>query len=95
MSITEQPAAPRKQKKKHVRPAPVLPLLLRYSNLFDKGIVTSWMQLGRLIDQQGFPTGRLLSANTRVWTEDEVNEWLASRPTGKKPVPGRSSTEAA
>ena len=28
----------------------------------------------------GFPLGRLLGPGTRVWTEDEINEWLASRP---------------
>ena len=27
-----------------------------------------------------FRLGRLLGPGTRVWTEDEINEWLASRP---------------
>ena len=92
MTIVEQRAAgPKKQKKKYVRPAPTLPLLVRYSDLVERGIVSSWMQLSQFIDNQGFPVGRLLGANTRAWTLDEVNAWLAARPTGKKPVPGRTT----
>ena len=89
MTITEQPGP---KKPKHARPAPTLPFLLRYRDLVDAGIVSSWMQVGRLIANQGFPTGVMLSANIRAWPADEVNAWLESRPTAKKPVPGRAST---
>jgi hypothetical protein len=65
---------------------PVLPVFIRFTDLVDAGIVTSWMQLSRLIDTQGFPTGVLLSTNTRAWRRDEIDLWLASRPTARKAV---------
>ncbi|MGO9773938.1 MAG: helix-turn-helix transcriptional regulator [Roseiarcus sp.] len=40
----------------------------------------------RLIDDQGFPPGVLLTPNARAWTEAEVNDWLASRPVARKPT---------
>jgi predicted DNA-binding transcriptional regulator AlpA len=39
--------------------------------------------LGQLIKRQGFPLGRYLGQRTRVWTEDEVTEWLTNRPAGR------------
>ena len=38
----------------------------------------------------GFPLGTLIGPNTRIWTEDEITEFLASRPTESKPAPPRS-----
>lgn len=63
-----------------------LPKYVRFHNLRSAGLVANWQQLRRLQDEAGFPIGRLLSRNTRVWTLDEVNEWLASRPTERKRV---------
>lgn len=54
--------------------------LLRFSDLKQRGIVRNWPTLTRWIDRDGFPPGRKLSANTRAWTEDEIEAWLASRP---------------
>ena len=51
--------------------------LLRFPDLVDRGIVNSRMTLKRLIDNQGFPTGRLITPNSRAWTEEEVNAWVA------------------
>ena len=58
----------------------VLPVYARFADLQAAKIVSSWMQLRRLIDEQGFPPGRLLSPNVRVFSVSEVKRWLASRP---------------
>jgi predicted DNA-binding transcriptional regulator AlpA len=60
--------------------------LLRYPDLVARGVVASRMTLKRLIDVQGFPPGRLITPNSRAWTEDEVDEWIASRPIARKPA---------
>ena len=57
--------------------------LLRVRDLKDRGIIYNWTTLHRWIANGQFPPGRYLGPNTRVWTEDEIAEWLASRPTGK------------
>ena len=58
----------------------MLPRLLRFKDLQERGVVNSREQL-RLIQQNyGFPLGRWMTPNTRVWTEDEVAHWLESRP---------------
>jgi len=59
----------------------MLPVIYRFKNLRERGIVDSRPQLKNLIDNYGFPPGRLLSPQVRGWTEEEVTEWLASRPT--------------
>jgi hypothetical protein len=54
---------------------------LRYRDLKERGIVDSWAQLANLIRKCGFPAGRMLSPNCRIWDEqDEIEPWLASRP---------------
>ena len=53
--------------------------LLQFPDLQERGIARSWAQLKNL-QKHGFPLGRMLSPNTRVWTEAEVDDWLASRP---------------
>jgi len=58
----------------------MLPVFYRFKNLKALGIADSRPQLKNLIDNYGFPTGRLLSPQVRGWTEEEVTEWLASRP---------------
>jgi predicted DNA-binding transcriptional regulator AlpA len=55
---------------------------LRFRDLKQRQIVTSWPQLGRLIRDQGFPRGSMLGANTRAWPEEEIVAWLDSRPQG-------------
>jgi predicted DNA-binding transcriptional regulator AlpA len=54
--------------------------LLRFPDLQERGIARSWAQLKNLQRRYGFPVGRMLSANSRVWTEQEVDEWLVDRP---------------
>jgi hypothetical protein len=64
-----------------------LPTYLRFADLCERGIVRNLTTLARLIDREGFPTGIRLGQNTRAWSEAEVQDWLATRPTGKKPTP--------
>jgi Prophage CP4-57 regulatory protein (AlpA) len=54
--------------------------LLRYADLEARGIVSNRVQLKRLQEHYGFPRGRMLSPNTRTWSEQEIEEWYASRP---------------
>jgi predicted DNA-binding transcriptional regulator AlpA len=57
--------------------------LLRFADLKALGIVLNWTTIHRGIAKGQFPPGRYLGPSTRVWTEEEIVEWLASRPTSK------------
>jgi predicted DNA-binding transcriptional regulator AlpA len=69
----------------------MLPSFVRYRDLKQRGIVSSWPQLRRMQEAYGFPTGRLLGANIRAWTESEIEEWLAKCPV----KPSQQTTERA
>jgi len=56
-------------------------VLLRFADLKARGIVNNWMTLSRRVERDGFPPGKKLGPNTRVWTEAEIEAWLQSRPT--------------
>jgi predicted DNA-binding transcriptional regulator AlpA len=58
-------------------------LLLRFADLKRMGIVSNWQTLGRRIRDQGFPPGIKLGPNTRAWPQDQVMDWVASRPAAK------------
>jgi predicted DNA-binding transcriptional regulator AlpA len=75
----------------------MLPTFIRFNDLKARGIAKSWAQLGHLQKHHGFPAGRLLSPQIRAWTEEEVADWLATRPTDKAPLRGaaRVVTEIA
>jgi predicted DNA-binding transcriptional regulator AlpA len=68
---------------------PPLPTYLRFADLKAAKLIFSWATLMRLIDREGFPIGRMLGRNTRVWTIDEIESWLAARPTERKVTPRR------
>jgi predicted DNA-binding transcriptional regulator AlpA len=68
-----------------------IPAFIRFRDLQGRQIVASWPQLGRLIRDQGFPRGRMLGVNTRAWTEEEIADWLASRPDAVIPRLGNES----
>ena len=68
-------------------------LFIRFNDLVAAGIVGNWPTLGRLIDDEGFPVGILLGKNTRAWPVDEVEAWLAARPTGRKDPPNALRAE--
>lgn len=57
-----------------------LPSILRFKDLQQRGIVKSRAQLENLKKKYGFPLGRWMSPNCRVWFEDEVVSWIESRP---------------
>jgi hypothetical protein len=63
--------------------------VLRFRDLQEAGVVSSWSGLGHLIREYGFPRGRHLGehmqARARFWFADEILLWLESRPLA--PVP--------
>lgn len=63
---------------------------LRFADLKQAGIVSNWVTLRNWIENEGFPPGRLLGPNTRAWTDEEIAEYLNSRPAARA-----STTEAA
>jgi predicted DNA-binding transcriptional regulator AlpA len=76
-----------------------LPRFVRYRHLHEAGIAASWKSLYEMIDKYGFPVGVCLTPNIRAWDVDQVERWLANRPSERKPVPSRwqregTSTEA-
>jgi hypothetical protein len=60
---------------------------LRFSDLKARGIVRNRATLKNRIKKDGFPTGQLTGPNERTWGEDEIADWVASRPTAPKAVP--------
>jgi predicted DNA-binding transcriptional regulator AlpA len=68
----------------------MLPTLLRFSDLKARGVVKNRMTLHNWIERYGFPPGRLIGPNTRVWNEPDVIAWLEAQPTDRKPFPARS-----
>jgi len=59
--------------------------LLRFAQLVERNIVRSRQQLDNLKKNEGFPPGRLLSPNCRVWTEEEIDDWFSDRPVERDP----------
>jgi predicted DNA-binding transcriptional regulator AlpA len=57
--------------------------MLRFDDLVRHGIVRNRTTLYRWIGALGFPRGKLIGPNTRVWSEHEINTWLESRPQEK------------
>ncbi len=61
--------------------------LLRFADLKARGIVRNRTTLSRWIEKIGFPPGVMIGMNTRTWTEEEIDAWLAER--------ARAETEVA
>ncbi len=72
---------------------PDLPYYVRFTDLVRANIVRNWPTLLRMIDEEGFPAGALLSRNVRAWRLDAVVAWLASRPTERKVIPPRRTKQ--
>jgi predicted DNA-binding transcriptional regulator AlpA len=70
---------------------------LRYADLEERGLFRNRVTLRNWITRYGFPVGRLIGPNTRVWTEAEIEAWLARRPTVRKGQPAvhKASTEVS
>jgi len=60
---------------------------LRYVDFVKLGIVNNRPTLQNWIRDLGFPPGQMTGPNSRTWGEDEVQQWLDHRPSGKKPTP--------
>jgi hypothetical protein len=65
----------------------LLPLHCRFADLDAAGIVHNWPTLLRMVDEEDFPPGKMISRNVRAWEVDEVRHWLGTRPTARKVVP--------
>jgi predicted DNA-binding transcriptional regulator AlpA len=67
----------------------------RYSDLERLGIVQDRATLRRWMkaDDDPFPAGKVLSANSVAWVADEVRVWLDRRPRGPAPQPRHIETE--
>lgn len=57
--------------------------LLRFSDLCQRNIIKSWAMLKRRVENDRFPPGRIIGRR-RLWTEEEIDEWVKSFPTGGK-----------
>jgi predicted DNA-binding transcriptional regulator AlpA len=68
--------------------------LIRYNDLVARGVVASRMTLWRLIRECNFPEGKLITPNARAWDEAEVDAWIASRPTARKPSTRKTKSQA-
>jgi predicted DNA-binding transcriptional regulator AlpA len=66
-----------------------------FADLRLLGIVNDRATLRRRIAREGFPQPLVLSGNSVAWVASEVREWLASRPRGAAPQPGRSRARQA
>ena len=60
---------------------------LRYADLRALGVVNNRVTLNNWIRDLGFPRGQLTGPNSRTWGEDEVQAWIAKRPTAPKRTP--------
>jgi hypothetical protein len=71
-------------------------VLMRFADLKARGIVRNWPQLKRLQHLHNFPSGRMLSPGCRTWSEQEIDQWLASRPVeNKRPLQGPAVRQRA
>jgi predicted DNA-binding transcriptional regulator AlpA len=61
-------------------------VLLRFRDLRSRGVVLNRVTLANRIKNDGFPPGRMLGPNERAWTDQEIDDWIASRPVAG-PVP--------
>jgi predicted DNA-binding transcriptional regulator AlpA len=57
---------------------------LRYRDLKERGIVNNRTTLKNWIRDRGFPPGQLTGPNSRTWGENEIEDYLASRPVEPK-----------
>jgi hypothetical protein len=72
---------------------PLRPLphqLYRFNDLKQRRIVESRAQLKKMVERDGFPPGFILTPQIRAWRADEIEQWLASRPTEQIEARGRA-----
>jgi hypothetical protein len=61
----------------------MLPVLLRFRDL-KRVNINNWPSLKRRVEKDGLPAGRYIGGS-RVWTEEEVENWFNSRPKADDP----------
>jgi predicted DNA-binding transcriptional regulator AlpA len=66
--------------------------LLRFKDLRSLGVIANYPTLKARIVNDGFPPGRMVGRNTRVWTLAEVEAWIQSRPTAGPAPRGVAAT---
>jgi predicted DNA-binding transcriptional regulator AlpA len=71
-----------------------LPQLAPFADLCAAGIAHNWTHLARLIKEENFPVGILLSRNVRAWDVAQVRQWLSERPTSSAPLKGAATWTA-
>ena len=52
---------------------------LRFNDLVARGVLRNRVTLGHWIKDRGFPRGLKIGDNTRVWTEESIEQWIAER----------------
>jgi hypothetical protein len=74
------------------------PIFDSFRDLQAMGVVANWMTLKRLIANEGFPPGRLISPQRRAWERygpEGWMTWLRNRPTVSETNRTRSGKKAA
>lgn len=66
--------------------------LLRFADLKRLKVCSSWPQLRRICETQGFPPGFHIGPHSRAWMASEVKDWVDSR--RRRAVAGGASQEA-
>ena len=79
----------------HGDDAAALPRLARYADLVEAGVTTNWTHLARLIREEHFPPGFLLSRNIRCWDVAQIKRWLSERPAAPAPLKGAAKAKHA
>ena len=69
--------------------------LLRYDDLVAKGVVNNRTTLYRWIKERGFPPGFLIGPNSRVWTDEKVEAWVAEQAAAAEAMPQTASLKEA
>jgi hypothetical protein len=82
-SATSRPPPPK-------RGTAPLPLYVRYRDLVERGVFRDWNSVLSAIELYGFPSGVHLTPHVRAWRLDEVEAWLASRPSAPLVSPGEA-----
>ena len=57
--------------------------LIDRKGLGEKNLGYSNVHLARLIKDEGFPAPQYITPRNRVWYEDEIDSWIASRLRGR------------
>jgi hypothetical protein len=61
---------------------------LTFRDLQRAGVVKNWPTLlsWQRDPDISFPRGKLFGANSRRWSQKEINEWISSRPVSREVV---------